>query len=162
VTYPPQPQDAIVLVSGVWKPTMMTTLGLGYTHDFSVALVGQYYNLDRIQLTFSQLLWRIVATLRGGWEERRYEGDMTAEGLLNGSRDASGKLLYPNRVDDLVLLHLDLNLPIRNWFVVGVGDDVEMNFSNCKSGVTSLGTAVAAIPCDYKRNDVWGRLTVTY
>lgn len=145
--YGPSPENATVLASGTWSPTLRTQLSLVYNHDFNVSLVGSYQDLDRIQLTLSQMIWRILGTLRVAWEERRYQGNLQPDGVVNG------------RTDDLLLLHLDFSFPIKPWLFVAVGDDVELNFSNCRFIINGAPSAVA---CDYKRNDFWGRLTVTY
>lgn len=143
----PSPQNASVTVNGTWSPTLRTSLGLTYNHDFSVSLIGSYYNLDRLMIFYNQMIWRIYGSLRAGWEQQRFEGNLTLDGMDNG------------RVDNVVYARLELNLPIRDWFLIGIGDQVDLNFSNCKFIINGAPSSVA---CNYVRNDFWGRLTVMY
>lgn len=140
----PQPSTAMVTVEGSWKPLLTTAVGIGYHHDFNVSLIGSYYDLDTIWLAFTQQVWRVVGSLRGQWEERRFQGNLLLDGQNIG------------RQDDLLTFHLDLSLPIRDWLSVTLGDDVQINISNCQPNVPS------PLACDYKRNDLWLKILAQY
>lgn len=142
----------------------MTTLILGYRHDFPQALVGEYYDLDTIYTSLQQQIWRIVAGLRLSWERRRYHGsfnpatmrvDLGKDGLANDEDT------FP-RVDNLVVFHVQADLPIRDWLYVSLGNDLTKNFSTCQLLMNASGAPTVADPCNYLRNDVWLRLGVTY
>jgi hypothetical protein len=141
----------IGLIEGTWKPTLQTSVSLGYRHDFAQSLIGTYYELNSAYLALSQLLWRITGTLRVGWEMRQFHGNVLVDGLTNDAMNP--------RLDNLIFAHLELTLPIKDWLFVSVGDDLSKNFSNC-----SLATMAGPIPlaCEYFRNDVWGRIGVAY
>lgn len=139
----------VALAEFEWRPTSTTILGLGYRHDFSQALIGTYYSLDTAYLNFSQQLWRLVGTLRFAWERRAFDGALIADSLYSG------------RVDNLIVGHLGIDLPIKDYLVISVGDDLAKNFSNCRLQ-TDSGAVLSALPCEYLRNDVWLRLAVAY
>jgi len=122
-----------------------------------VGLIGSYFDYDTLYFTFSQQIWRILGNLRFAWEERRFQGDLNPDNMVNNN--GGNPDMGASRTDDLLTFHLDLNYPIRNWLVVSLGDDVQINLSNCAFRLNGNPTA---IPCDYKRNDVWLKIAVAY
>ena len=130
-----------------WAPVTTTQIGVTYKHDFMQALVGTYYTLDVANLRFAQKIWRFNLGLSGGYEHRIYNGSLAADGLKDG------------RIDNLVNGHIQLDLPIKDWLMVSVGDDVQKLWSNCQFLVQGLHGSPS---CDYLRNDLWLRLNVAY
>ncbi len=131
-----------------WRPGATTILALGFRHDFSQALIGTYYMLDTAYINYNQQIWRLVGNIKFAWERRQYEGNLTADSLLNG------------RVDNILALHVGIDLPIKDYLIISIGDDLAKDFSNCR--LQSGAGVVNALPCDYLRNDVWLRLALAY
>ncbi len=154
--YPSSPSynNAIGQVELKWKPTLLTSVVVGYRHDFPQALVGTFYDLDTAYAGVQQQIWRFVLGLRGAWERRAYHGDLGPDGLVNNEND--------QRVDDVLMLHLQLDLPIRDWLYASIGDDLAKNRSTCALTPPMGGAPAILEPCSYFRNDVWLRFGVTY
>jgi hypothetical protein len=150
--YPTTPSynNAIGLFELSWKPTIMTAITLGYRHDLAQGLIGTYYDLDTAYLSLSQLIWRVTAILRVGYERRDYHGDLGPDSLSNNEAN--------QRVDNIVAGHLQLDIPIKDWLYISIADDLAKNFSNCMFTVVSP----TPIACNYFRNDVGLRLGVAY
>lgn len=134
---------AVALVEGTWKPTLVTGLTLGYKRDFLQALIGTYLDVDSAYLSLSQLIWRVTALVRFSYDHRAFQGNAANDRQPNG------------RVDHLIGAHVQLDLAIRDWFAISLGDDINYNKSNC-----DMGSNIE--PCNYFRNDVWLRLAVAY
>ncbi len=144
--------NVVALFEGTWQPTLVTNLSLGYMHDFMQAFVGTYYTLDSPYVTLAQGIWRLTLLLRFSYEHRAYAGDLSRDGLLNGFMD------NPLRTDNLLMGHAEIDLPIKDWLFIALGDDLQKNFSNC----IFTGNGPLPVACTYFRNDVWLRLGVAY
>jgi hypothetical protein len=162
--------SAIALVEGTWKPTLVTSLSLGYKHDFMNALIGTFYTIDSPYLAFTQGIWRFTLLLHFRYEHRSYVGDLTADGFCNGSTSMTNTHCddtipgeRATRSDDLIAGHLEIDFPIKDWLIIAVGDDLQKNFSNCHfSTAPNLPPSFEPTVCDYLRNDVWLRIGVAY
>jgi hypothetical protein len=143
--------NAVGLVELTWKPTLVTNLSLGYRHDFSQAVIGTYFDLDAAFVSLSQLIWRVTGLVRFGWERREYHGTLLPYGLANDDTNP--------RIDNLLVFHIELTLPIKDWLYISLGDDLQRNFSGCVFSGTTVNAPAA---CDYFRDDVWLRLGVAY
>jgi hypothetical protein len=143
--------NAIGQVELTWKPTLITNISLGYRHDLGQSVIGTYFDLDTAYVSLAQQIWRVNGILRFGWERHEYHGDLSKYGLANDEANP--------RVDNLLVLHVELDLPIKDWLYIAVGDDLQRNFSGCI--FTAVGGA-SPIACDYFRNDVWLRLGFAY
>jgi hypothetical protein len=140
--------SVVALADLSWQPTVLTTISLGYRHDFAQALIGTFYNLDSGTLSLSQSVWRFNIGARLIYNHRAYQGDLTGAGLSNG------------RVDDELLAHLQIDFFIKDWFWASLGDDLMKNWSNCQ--LSSTSQTISGLPCNYLRNDTWLRLTLAY
>jgi hypothetical protein len=145
----------VALVELTWKPLLTTSLTLGYKHDFAQALVGTYYSLDTPYLAFAmQFIQRITAQIRFGYQYRAYAGPLGASGFSNGIGAVA------ERRDHLIEVAPQIDIAIRDWMYVSVGDTIQYNSSNCRLAGGMTGAALD--PCSYFRNDVWLRLGVAY
>ena len=145
--------SVIAAIDATWQPTLVTALAIGYKHDFMQALIGTFYQVDSPYIALTQGIWHLTLSLRFSYEHRVFQGNLTPDGLLNGSAN------IPGRTDDFLLGHADLVFPIRDWIFIALSDDLQKNFSNC---VLAAGFTEAPIPCSYVRNDVMLRLGVAY
>src|SRR5207237_715440 len=144
----------VALADFTWKPFTFSVLDLGYRHDFAQALIGTFYDLDTVWASINQGFFagRLALVLRGAWERRGYHGLLAADALAGG--DTSMPI---GRLDDILVMHAQLDVPIKDWLIISLGDDLSKNFSNCRL----LGPTIGP-PCSYFRNDVWLRVAVSY
>lgn len=148
--------NAIGSLEFTWHPGTFTLLNLGYRHDFGQSLIGTYMDLDDAWLSFGQAIWKFNLSLRGGYQHRAFHGNLTQDGLRNGSGSpADADNGGVNRTDHLLTGHAQIDFPIREWLYTSAGYDITKNFSDCQFVKGIFG-------CSYLRNDVWLRMSVAY
>jgi hypothetical protein len=132
-----------------WIPREWIPVTVGYRHDFAVSLVGSYYDLQSAGFTVRPRIWRVFTNLRFTWEHRTFNGNLRLDNFDQG------------RVDDLFIVHFDASYAIRRWLVVSIGDEAQINVSNCRF-LTINDVTNPAFSCRYRRNDLFIRLAVSY
>ena len=55
----------------------------------------------------------------------------------------------------LIRFHLQFDFQIKEYLALSLAEHIDRNFSNCVQ-------APSGPPCNYFRNDVWGRIGVAY
>jgi hypothetical protein len=151
------PNTAIGGLALTWKPTILSTGSLGYTHDFVNSLLGSYYDLDSVYISWAQLIWRFSGFLRLQYSNQRYQGICTMMGMGSTCNSPSAETV-PNRVDNLVTLNVRLDYPFKDWLIGTVGNDLQVNVSN---GQLNLG-APGTVPVNYTRDVIYIKLTASY
>ena len=146
---PPSPQTWLLQADVTWTPREWIPITVGYRHDFAVSLIGSYYDLQSASLAVRPRIWRVFTNLRFSWEHRTFNGNLLPDNFDQG------------RVDDLFIIHFDASYPIRRWLVASIGDEAQINVSNCRF-LTEGGTTNPAFSCRYRRNDLFIRLAVSY
>jgi hypothetical protein len=130
-----------------WKPTLLSTGTIGYTHDFQNSLLGAYYDLDMVWLSWTQLIWRFTAFLRFEYANMRFKGVQAIQATTDGT-------------DNYITLNLRVDYPFKNWLIGSVGNDLFVNKSDRM--LTSTMPTPAIVPVDYVRDVVYLRLTFQY
>jgi hypothetical protein len=154
------PNEPIGGLALTWKPSILSTGTLGYTHDFQNSLLGSYYDLDTVYLSWVQLIWRFTGFLRFSYSNERYAGICvlpTGMGTTCPPGNPSAETVA-NRADNLITLSVRLDYPFKDWLILSVGNDAQFNISN---GQLSLG-AIGTVPVNYTRDVVYIRLTASY
>lgn len=145
----PNPNTAIGGLALTWKPTMLSTGTLGYQHDFQNSLLGSYYDLDQVYLSWTQLIWRFTGFIRASYANERFKG------ILPMGPSAETNV---NRTDNYFTLNARVDYPFKDWLFGSVGYDLQANVSN---GNLNLGVA-GVVPVDYTKHVVYLRLSVAY
>jgi hypothetical protein len=151
------PNSVIAGLGLNWKPTTLSTGTLGYTHDFENSLLGSYFDLDMVYLSWTQLMWRFTGFLRFAYSNERFAGvcvPMRKVGLACGP---SGETVA-NRVDNLITLNVRIDYPFKDWLFLSLVNDLQVNVSN---GALSLGVA-GTVPPNYTKDVIGLRLTASY
>jgi hypothetical protein len=141
-------------VSLAYRLGFATALSLGYAHGFrNSALVGDYYDLDGVQIGASQSLGgRLVASLDGRWEYRRYQNVPLGTG-------------FRTRKDHLAMGQAKIDFYIQRWLYAGVGYTVTWNSSDLDNVINQgmpAGMPATIQGIDYLKHQILGRLGVTY
>jgi hypothetical protein len=129
-----------------YTPTLMSKLGLNLTHGFrNSPVVGDFYDVDAVALTASQMIAKLVLRAFGRYEYRRYQG-------FTGP----GQIPVP-RKDHVLVTGAQLDYFIQRWFYAGVAYSLTLDRVNeselAAAGETSLS---------YTKQQVFGRIGVTY
>lgn len=138
-------------VEGTYRPTLLTSMTLGYRHEFrNSPVVGNFYNVDGVYAGIRQALGsRIALQAFGRFENRRY--DLSAL-VINGTPTT-----VSDRSDNMLQAGLSLDVFIRSWFYAGASYLFTYNKSNKadEAGANSAGL-------DFNKSMVLARLGVTY
>jgi hypothetical protein len=143
----PSPNTAVGGLQLGWKPTVLSTGVLGYEHDFQNSLLGSYYDVDMVYVSWTQLVWRFTGFLRLSYANERFKGVQPIQATTDGT-------------DNYITLNTRVDYPFRDWIIGSVGYDMYFNTSNrvLMVGATMPGT----VPTDYLRHVVYLRLTFQY
>jgi hypothetical protein len=159
-TTPPitaNPNSVIAGLSLNWKPTLLSSGTLGYNHDFVNALLGSYYDMDQVYISWTQLVWRFTGFIRFSYANERYQGIPP-----QASTGIPPQPVTPStRTDNYFTLNARVDYPFKDWLFGSVGYDLQANSSN---GVLFLGILPPAgtVPVDYVKHVVYLRLTLWY
>jgi hypothetical protein len=140
------PNTAVGGVSLNWKPTLLSTGGLGYVHDFQNSLLGAYYDEDMVWLSWTQLIWRFTGYLRFEYANLRYKGVQAVQATTDGT-------------DNYITLSVAVDYPFKQWLIGSIGNQLYFNKSD--RTITAAPPA-AVVPVDYIKDVVYLRLTFQY
>src|SRR5439155_22222233 len=70
----PNPNTPLGGIDVRWRPTILSTGALGYRHDFLNSLLGAYYDLDAVYISWAQVIWRFTAGAKLQYQNIRYAG----------------------------------------------------------------------------------------
>jgi hypothetical protein len=134
-----------------YRATPLTSLSLGYEHDFQNSIIGNYYNVDVVHLALRHsVAERLIGSAFGHYENRRFDSSAQSNPLSMVSGNS--------RVDNYLSAGVALDHYFTDWAYGGVGYNVFNNDSNA-SYVDQLGRQVSA---GYLKQQVFVRLGVTY
>lgn len=155
----PSPSTAVIQAEVKYKPTFLSTISTGYKHDFVNSLIGSYFDLDQVSVSFSQLIYRLTVYTRFSWERMAFQGD--PQKLANAGICKEGEVLscdpQLDRVDNFLVGDIKAEFPIRDWLLPSVGYTVQANLSN---GYTRIQQPI--VPISYTKHEAWLRLAVRY
>jgi hypothetical protein len=141
------PSTPIGGVSLTWKPTILSTGTLGYDHDFVNSLLGSYYDVDMVYLTWTQLIWRFTGFVRLSYSNERFKGITPLTGESSTTR-----------TDNYLTVNTRVDYPFQRWLFGSVGYDLQLNRSDA---TLNLG-APSTVPISYTKSVVYLRLTAWY
>ncbi len=143
----PSPNTAIGGLALSWKPTLLSNGGIGYEHSFQNSLLGSYYDLDLVYITWTQLVWRFTGFVRLAYANERFAGIQATQATT------------PNRTDNYLTMNTRVDYPFKDWLFGSVGYDLYYNNSN---GQIMLGAPVGTVPVDFLKHVVYVRLSLLY
>jgi hypothetical protein len=139
----PNPEGALGHISvGAdlsYKPTVLTSLGLGYHHDFQNSVIGNFYYADGLVGTLIQQI----------------AGRITAIGSIRYERRVF-QFLAAQRTDNNVQVAAAVDYHPKPWAYIGAGYSLLMNDAAAPTA------AMAPQGVDYTKHQVFVRLGVTY
>jgi hypothetical protein len=146
------PSTVVAGLALTWKPTTLSSGTLGYNHDFVNSLLGSYYDLDQVYVSWTQLIWRFTGFVRFSYANERFQGIVAPNGPTAD--------VVPARADNYITLNVRLDYPFKDWLWASAGYDLQFNTSN---GQLQLGLGPAStVPVDYTKHVVYLRLTAWY
>jgi hypothetical protein len=124
------------------RPTVLTTLGVNYRHDFQNAIIGNFYYVDGVTAWLQQLIAsRVSATLSGRYEHRIFQ------------------FKFGRRTDNFLQLGAVVDFHPKPWGYIGVAYSALINDSSTPE---SNGMGVVPPGADYVKHQIFGRIGVTY
>jgi hypothetical protein len=133
---------------GTYTPTLVSRIVLGYKHDFTNQVIGNFSYDDSIYASYGhQLGGRVAVDISGRYIRKDYQG--TSQGLPL------------NRVDHTFTAGAHIDYYPRNWIYAGVGYALYANATDATAEALVNGVAMA-IPLDYLKQQFFVRLGITY
>lgn len=155
----PSPSTAVIGTEVKYKPTFMSTAVIGYKHDFTNSLLGSYFDLDSLSLSYQHLIYRVTVFGHFAWERMAFQG--SEEMLKNAGICQNGEVMpcmaQTDRVDNYLAFDVKAEFPIRDWLIPNVGYNLQTNLSN---GYTIVHSAIT--PVGFTKHEGWVRLAVRY
>lgn len=143
----PSPNTAVGGLALSWKPTMLSTGTLFYSHDFQNSLLGSYYDMDSAGLSWTQLVWRFTGFIRFQYANQRFQGiPMSAASTTP-------------RTDNVFTFNTRVDYPFRDWLIGSVGYDLSADVTNASVMTLAAG---GLYPANYLKHVVYLRVTVAY
>jgi hypothetical protein len=130
-----------------YRPTMLTTLTVGYRHDFQNAVLGDFYYLDSV---FANLGQAIAGRLGLGVSVRYDSRSVQNVPLANGT-------FLPSRHDNYWQVGANLDYHVQDWMYVGVAYTLMDNTSDYEPLAAEDPGRV-----NYLKQLVFARLGLTY
>ena len=144
----PSPNTAIGGLQIAWKPTLLSTGALGYEHDFQNSLLGSYYDVDLVYLSWTQLVWRFTGFLRLSYANERFKGVQPVQATMDGT-------------DNYVTLNTRVDYPFKEWLIGSVGYDLYFNASD-RTLMMGGGVMPGVVPVNYVRHVAYLRVQLQY
>jgi hypothetical protein len=143
----PSPNTVVGGLQLGWKPTMLSTGALGYEHDFENSLLGSYYDVDMVYLSWTQLIWRFTGFVRLSYANERFKGVQPIQATTDGT-------------DNYVTLNTRVDYPFKAWLIGSVGYDLYFNQSDRM--LLMSNPTPGAVPVNFIRNVAYVRLQLQY
>jgi hypothetical protein len=145
----PSPNTGVAGIDLAWKPIITSTGAIGYRHDFVNSLLGSYFDLDSAYISWTQMMWRFVGSLRLQYSNIRYQGIPPAAALMPPD----------TRTDNNVRLDVRLDYPFKDYLVGSLGYDLQFNSTDSQ---LIGGVPGGLIGLGYLKHEVWLRFSVLY
>jgi hypothetical protein len=127
-----------------YRPTILTSVVLGYRHDFANAILGDWYYVDSVYLSIGQAIGgRFGLGLSARYDSRSFRNIPTMVGLAG-------------RHDNYFQAGANLDYHMREWTYVGVAYTLMSNTSDAGPNDLESGRV------NYFKQLVFARLGVTY
>jgi len=129
-----------------YRPTVLTTLTLGYRRDFQNAIFGNFYYVNAVYAAIRQYVaGRLSLALTGRYERRNYEG-LPASAMAPTGRD-----------DNFAQVGATFDYNLRSWLYTGIGYGLIFNDSDFTFPAGPDGDGRV----DYTKHQVFARLGIT-
>jgi len=126
------------------RPTVLTTLGANYRHDFQNAVIGNFYYVDGGAAWLQQMVGsRVSATLSGRYEHRVFQ------------------FISARRTDNFLQLGAVVDFHPKPWGYIGAAYSSVINDSAVPEASGMPGTP-APSGANYVKHQIFGRVGVTY
>jgi hypothetical protein len=126
------------------RPTVLTTLGANYRHDFQNAVIGNFYYVDGGTVWLQQMIGsRVSAGLSGRYEHRIFQ------------------FISARRTDNFLQLGAVVDFHPKPWGYIGVAYSSVINDSAAPEASGMPGPA-APPGANYVKHQIFGRIGVTY
>jgi hypothetical protein len=129
---------------------------VGYEHDFTNSLFGNFYDLDAVYAGWNQQVGRyFISGLTLRWEHRNYHCDPALMGStpITCSNDPTGG----DRIDNWVGLNIQANYFPQPWFSIGAAYQLLANITDFQ--LTAGGASTSA---RFVKHQVLGVVSLTY
>ncbi|MCU1279935.1 MAG: hypothetical protein JWM53_3481 [bacterium] len=143
----PNPNTALGGLQLAWKPTALSTGVVGYEHDFQNSLLGSYYDIDLVYISWTQLIWRFTGFLRLSYANERFKGVLPEQATTDGT-------------DNYITFNTRVDYPFREWLIGSAGYDMYFNTSDRTLMVAT--TVPGTVPVNFLRHVAYVRLTFQY
>ncbi len=149
----PSPNTGIAGLTLTWRAYALGTATLGYRHDFLNTLLGVYADIDSVQASWTQQIWRFSGYLRLAYQNSRYKGIAVPAG-------ATATPDVTERTDNGFTLNARIDFfTYRNWLATSLGYD--FNLVSANHNASSLA-GVGVVPVDFKKHELYLSLALLY
>lgn len=125
-------------------PTLVSRIVLGYKHDFTNSVIGNFSYDDAVYASYGhQVGGRVAVDLSGRYIRRNYQGTMLP------------------RVDHSFTVGASVDYFPRNWVYAGVGYSLFSNATDATATGIVMGVP-GPVPLDYLKQQFFVRLGITY
>jgi len=145
----PSPNTAIGGLELRWRPTMLSTGALGYRHDFTNSLLGSFYDVDAVYISWSQYFWKFMLGARLQYQNIRYQGIGPNQAVVT---------MNGQRTDNNIQVDVNLDYVIRDWARLSLFYVLQYNDASAQINLGPQGI----IPANYLKNEVGLRMTLAY
>jgi len=136
-----------LIAEGNYHPTLLSTIVVGYRHDFQNAVLGNFYYLDAAYLNVGQAIaGRFGLGFTARYESRSFQGVPLADGIT-----------FISRHDNFWQVGLNLDYHIRDWSYFGLAYILMSNGSDYEPMAANDPGRV-----NYLKQLVFARVGVTY
>jgi hypothetical protein len=131
---------------GIYHPTMLTTVAVGYRHDFQNAVLGDFYYVDAVYLNLGQAIaGRLGLGITARYESREFQNIHLADGS------------FISRHDNYWQAGANLDYHMKEWAYAGVAYSLMSNSSPYEPPTSQDPGRV-----NYLKQLVFARLGLTY
>jgi hypothetical protein len=130
-----------------YRPTLLTTVAVGYRHDFENAILGDFYYLDALYVNIGQAIaGRLGLGVSARYESRSFQGVPVTSGTGRSTRH-----------DNFWLAGANLDYHMRAWTYVGDANSLISNGSDYSPTAANDPGRV-----NYLKQQVFARVGVSY
>ena len=151
----PNPNTGVGGLDLTWKPVSITEILIGYKHDFYNALLGSYYDLDAVYLSWGQGIWRLRSVVRVTYQNNRFQGIGPVAALTDPNNPGA---MATDRMDHYINVVAKLDYPFKDWLALGIAYDMIYNKPNRAVDAGANGL----LPVNFTKHGVSMRLSVEY
>jgi hypothetical protein len=148
----PSPNTGIAGLSLTWRPFSLGTLTLAYRHDILNSLLGVYADIDNVQASWAQQIWRFMGYLRLAYQNTRYKGIVPTGGVTmpSDTERTDNGFTFNARVDYFAY---------KSWLALSLGYDLNLVRADHE---IPLGPGLGTQSADFTKHEVFLSLSIFY